>query len=285
MSTTLDFKYRIIYESLSRFSSTLSRSTTLEEVRQCLQRQIKYLFDYQLVRFCFYQQDYYVIYSLVATGCALHDGDTTLLWEHERLLKERNVPLVIDDERMVVSSLHQLPFELKSSPTQVWGWNVGFTPDSGILVSVFSGSARQFQSTDVPILKITLENLYAKILSIRLIEELNKSKKEVDQALHSLQEKSEVISTLVATQEQVIQDRTRELEVKNAKLIYLSREHAHTIREPLSRILSLAYLIDLLPPQEVLDEIIPVLVTTSMDLDKALQQVIQTIDTEIASPD
>lgn len=285
MSTTLDFKYRIIYESLSRFSSTLSRSTTLEEVRQCLQRQIKYLFDYQLVRFCFYQQDYYVIYSLVATGCALHDGDTTLLWEHERLLKERNVPLVIDDERMVVSSLHQLPFELKSSPTQVWGWNVGFTPDSGILVSVFSGSARQFQSTDVPILKITLENLYAKILSIRLIEELNKSKKEVDQALHSLQEKSEVISTLVATQEQVIQDRTRELEVKNAKLIYLSREHAHTIREPLSRILSLAYLIDLLPPQEVLDEIIPVLVATSMDLDKALQQVIQTIDTEIASPD
>jgi CheY-like chemotaxis protein len=40
--------------------------------------------------------------------------------------------------------------------------------------------------------------------------------------------------------------------VENTKLLLLSRQHAHTIQEPLSRILSMAYLADVLPPQEVI---------------------------------
>ncbi len=284
MSTTLEFRYRIIYESLSRFSSTLSRSATLEEVKHCLQRQVKYLFDYQFVRFCFYQQEHYIVYALAPTGCTLHCGEADLLWAHEGLLKSRDMPTIIDDERLIADSLRRASSPLPHLPTQIWGWNVGFNPGSGLMVSVFSGGDRTFQPADVPVLKITLENLYAKILSIRLIEEVHQSKKAVEQALLGLQEKSDVISRLVATQEAIIQSRTRELEVKNTKLLHLSRQHAHTIREPLSRILSLAYLVDVLPPEEVIRDIIPVLVTTSTDLDVALRQVIQLIDTEIASP-
>ncbi len=284
MSTTLDFKYRIIYESLSRFSSTLSRSATLEEVTRCLQRQVKYLFDFQLVRFCFYQQGYYIIYSLVATDCILQCGDVSFLCEHERRLRIQDVPALIDDASLITDSLQQCPVALPNTPTQIWGWNVGFSTGSGMVVSVFSDSTRQFQPADVPILKIALENLYAKLLSIRLIEELGQSKKDVEQALLGLQEKSDVITRLVATQEEIIQSRTRELAIKNTKLLHLSRQHAHTIREPLTRILSLAYLIEVLPPEEVISDIIPVLVTTTTDLDVALRQVIQQIDTEIALP-
>lgn len=284
MSTSLEFRYRIIYESLSRFSSVLSRSTTLEEIRHCLLAQVKYLFDCQFVRFCFYQQKSYIVYSLMPNHCVLARGDTTLLENYERFLRGKDVPAIIDDPTMIANSLGQLPFRLAEPPTQIWGWNVTFTADSGIVVSVASGGTRQFQPADVPVLRITLENLYAKLLSIRLIEALNQSKKEVEQALLSLQEKSDIITRLVATQEEIIQHRTRELELKNAKLLHLSRQHAHIIREPLSRILSLAYLVEVLPPEEVINEIIPVLAATSGDLDVALQQVIQTIDAEIASP-
>ena len=281
MSTPQDFKYRIIYESLSRFSSTLSRSTTLEEVKQCLKRQVKYLFDYQLIRFCFYQHGYYIIYSLAPGNCAIQCGGADLLWANERVVKDRDVPSVIDDADIIAGVLQELPFRLPQTFAQVWEWNVGFSPGSGMLVSVFSGGVNSFQNADIPILKIALENLYAKTLSIRLIEELEESKKAVEQALLGLQEKNAVIATLVDTQEQIIQRRTRELELKNAKLIHLSRHHTHTIREPLSRILSLAYMVEVLPPEEVIEEIIPMLVTTSKDLDRALQQVIKSIDTEI----
>ena len=284
MSTTLEFKYRIIYESLSRFSSVLSRSTTLDEVRHCLLAQVKYLFDYQFVRFCFYQQESYLVYSLIPNNCVLECGDTTLLENHERLLRGKDVPSVIDDLTLIAGGLGKLPFRLSELPTQIWGWNITFTADSGIVVSVASGNGRQFQPADVPVLRITLENLYAKLLSIRLIDELGESKKEIEQALLSLQEKSNIISRLVTTQEEIIRDRTRELKIKNTKLLHLSRQHAHIIREPLSRILSLAYLVELLPPEEFINDIIPVLAATSNDLDAALQQVIQTIDAEIDSP-
>lgn len=285
MATTSEFRYRILYESLSRFSGALSRSTTLEEVKSCLQRQIKYLFDYQLIRLCFYQRGHYIIYALSATGCSLQRGEPDLLRAHERLLLSSNVPSIVDDEALIEECLHGLPDQPPGRTTQIWGWNVGFSPDSGIVVSVFSGSNRQFQPADVPILKIALENLYAKLLSIQLIEELGKSKKAVEEALAGLQEKSAVIAQLVDTQEAVIQRRTRELAAKNTQLLRLSRQHAHVIREPLSRILSMAYLIEVLPPQEVMDEIIPLLMTTARDLDGALQQVIRDIDTEISAPD
>lgn len=248
----------------------------------CLRRQVKYLFDYQLIRFCFYQRGHYIVYSLTSTDCCLQCGDGSLLWAHERLLKNSDVPSIIDDQTLIADGLQQLTLRLSHTPTQIWGWNVGFSPESGLVVSVFSDSSRQFQAADIPILKIALENLYAKILSIQLIEELGESKKVAEQTLVDLQEQSAVIARFVNTQEEIIERRTRELEAKNTQLLQLSRQHAHLIREPLSRILSMAYLIEVLPPQEVIDEIIPLLVITAHDLDLALQQVIQQIDNEIS---
>lgn len=283
MATTLDFKYRIIYEALSRFSSTLSRSTTLAEVKQCLQTQVKYLFDYQLIRFCFYHADCYTVYTLIPSQCVLQGGDAHLLGEYERVLKDRHVPLIIEEPTLIHTSLQTFPLPLATPPTQIWGWNVEFTPRSGLLVSVASSSTRQFQPTDVPILKIALENLYAKLLALRLFDELSASKQAVEEALQGVQQKNAEIARLVAQQESIIQSRTQELALKNAQLLNLYREHAHTIREPVSRLLSLAYLVEELTLEEIVNEIIPALLTTSTDLDVALREVVDRIDAELLS--
>lgn len=285
MSTLNDFKYRIIYEQLSRFSGNLSRTTSFDEIRQCLQRHVKYLFSYQLIRFCFYQQDEYVIFSLTPSEVVWQQGDYGLLYSHERLLKGNSIPVVINDAAVLAQSIELVRLPSTSELIQLWSWNLTLAPESGVIACVFSTESHSFQAADITVLKITLENLYAKIQSIRLIDELNASKRAVDKALLALQEKSNVISELVATQEEVIQQRTRALELKNTKLLHLSRQHAHTIREPLSRILSLAYLIDVLPPEEVISEIIPALVATSTDLDQSLQQVVQQIDAALFSSD
>ncbi|MGF7217694.1 hypothetical protein GGR92_003869 [Spirosoma lacussanchae] len=284
MSTSLEFKYRIIYESLSRFSSTLSRSMTLEEVRSCLQRQVKYLFDYQLIRFCFYQQEYVIVCSLTPVGSQIQSGGLDLMWAYEQQLLMDYVPVITEDQALISENIRQLSLQLPCTPSELWGWNNVFSADSGIIVSVYSGLDRQFQATDVPVLKITLENLYAKLLSIQLIDELGKSKKEIEQALLGVQEKNAVIARLVATQDEIIRSRTQELEEKNTKLLQLSRQHAHIIREPLTRILSLTYMVEILPADEVVTEILPLLVTTSTDLDTALQQVIKSIDSELGYP-
>lgn len=281
MASTLDFKYRIIYEALSRFSSALSRSNSLEEVKHCLQTQVKYLFDYQLIRFCFYQTESYTIYSLIPSQCVLQCGSADLLGEYERLLQVQHVPLLVEDSTLISTTLQAFPLPLATPPTQVWGWHVEFTPRSGLIVSVASSPTRQFQPTDVPVLKIALENLYAKLLALRLIDELSASKKAVEEALLGVQQKNALIARLVAQQEAIIQSRTQELKVKNAELLNLYREHAHTIREPVARLISLAYLVEGLPVEEVVNEIIPALLTTSTDLDVALRAVVDRIDTEL----
>lgn len=285
MSTALAFKYRLIYESLSRFSSVLSRSTTLEQVKQCIQRQLKYLFDYQLLRFSFYQGEQYITFSLVPTGSTLACGGSDLLWKQEAVLRATNVPVIIDDPAFIADSLQPSGLRMVETPTQLWGWHLEFASDSGLIISVFSGGDRQFQPADVPILRIAVENLYAKILSIKLIDELGENQRELQSALANLQEKNEVIARLVATQEAVIQHRTQELEQKNTKLLELSRHHAHTIREPISRILSLTYLMETLSAQEVMEEMMPMLAVTSQDLDKALQQIIRSIDADFITSD
>ncbi|MEZ0611764.1 hypothetical protein ACAW74_24850 [Fibrella sp. WM1] len=285
MSAPNDFKYRVIYEQLSRFSGNLSRTTSFDEIRQCLQRHVKHLFGYQLIRFCFYQQDAYIVFSLTPTNVVWQQGDCSLLYSHERLLKGNSIPVVINDAALLAQSVELVPFPPTDELVQLWSWNLTFAPDSGVIACVFSTESQAFQAADVTVLKITLENLYAKLQSIRLIDELNASKKAVDNALLALQEKSNVISKLVATQEEVIQQRTRALELKNTKLLHLSRQHAHTIREPLTRILSLTYLIGVLPPEEVINDIIPALVVTSTDLDQSLQQVVQQIDGALFSSD
>jgi len=257
---------------------------TLEEVRSCLQRQVKYLFDYQLIRFCFYQKGYVIICSLTPVSSQIQSGGLDMMWTYEQELLADDVPVITEDQALISENIRKLSLQLPCTPSELWGWNNVFSPDSGIIVSVYSGLDRQFQATDVPVLKITLENLYAKLLSIQLIEELGKSKKEIEQALLGVQEKNAVIARLVATQDEIIRSRTQELEEKNTKLLQLSRQHAHIIREPLTRILSLTYMVEILPADEVVTEILPLLVTTSTDLDTALQQVIKSIDSELGYP-
>lgn len=280
MTSPNDFKYRLIYEQLARFSSSLSRTQTLDEVRQCLLRHVKYLFDYQLVRLCFYQHEQLIIFSLSRTDAVLQSGGERLRCNYERLLSGNNVPVIIDDAALLAQYVTEVALPTSSGPVQLWHWDLSFGPDSGVIASVFCGEQR-LQPTDVTILKLALENLYAKVLSIRLVSELNRSYETVGEAVQKLQKKNDLISKLVASQEAIIRRRTRELELKNAKLLQLSRQHAHAIREPLSRIMSLAYLVEILSTEEIINDIIPNLLTASTDLDGALRQVIHQLDAEL----
>lgn len=285
MTPPNDFRYRLIYEQLSRFSGSLSRTNTLDEVRQCLHKHAKYLFDFDLIRLGFYEREQYVVYSLTRMEAVLQRGAASLLTEHERLSRGNYMPTIVEDAGPLAAGVGCVSVPTAREPLQLWSWDLALEPDSGVVASVYSRVSHPFRAADMTILKLMLETLHAKLRSIRLVEELTESQRAMAAAMAALQEKNELITQLTTQQDAVIQRRTRELELKNTQLLHLSRQHAHTIREPLARILSLTYLTELLSAEEIINDVIPHIITTSSDLDTALRLVIEQIDAELRPPD
>ena len=283
MVTKEEFRYRLIYESLSRFSSNLSRTSTFEDLRSCLQRDIKYLFDYPLIRFTFYKSDQVISYAISSTRCELDRIHMEDLWPLEKRLIKTEVPMVMDVLSEVKQNLPGYEESFKDRIVSVWGWNFNFGKQQGVLVSVFTESGKPFRYTDLPVLKITVENFFAKNLNISLFSEIFKQKKELEEALQLLKEKSDEIGLLVNSQEKIIVERTSELLHKNTKLVELSRMNAHTIREPLSRIQGLTSMLYMLTVEEIQNEIVPSLLESSTDLDTAVHLVIGLIENEIGA--
>lgn len=62
--------------------------------------------------------------------------------------------------------------------------------------------------------------LIAKLL--RLFEELDANKKELENALATINEKNEVITSLLEHQKEIIEQRTQEIAAKNAHLLEIS---------------------------------------------------------------
>mgnify|MGYP000229865445 CR=1 FL=1 len=83
------------------------------------------------------------------------------------------------------------------------------------------------------------------------------------------------ISKIVDQQKEGIDDRTKELKEKNKELAEISQLNAHTVREPLSRILGLIEISDYYSAEELKTEVLDHLKTSSEDLDKALKDVIE----------
>ena len=80
---------------------------------------------------------------------------------------------------------------------------------------------------------------------------------------------------IVDQQKEVIDDRTKKLKEKNKELAEISQLNAHTVREPLSRILGLIEISDYYSAEELKTEVLDHLKTSSEDLDKALKDVIE----------
>jgi len=148
---------------------------------------------------------------------------------------------------------------IEDEDLELWGWNF-VNDDRQVIVSVLSGSRKRFSQKDINFLKLVADNLETKLLELCLIKELD--------------EKNHIISQINEDQKEIITERTSEIAVKNKTLLEISVLNAHSVREPLSRILGLVSLLDAESEEDLYKEIIPMIKNSSNDLDKALQNVI-----------
>lgn len=249
--------FRITYEAFSKFSNTLNRCRTFEEIAECFTVNLKYLFNYHLFRASYNRNETFVhLNSFTGTTTVQVDNKANYL-EYEKILLQKSVPQRWTD----VTSL-QLPesfLPVDEETPELWGWNF-VNDERQIIVSVLCGSRKKFSQKDITFLKLVADNLETKLLELCLIKELD--------------EKNKLISIINEDQKEVIKKRTSEIAIKNKTLLEISVLNAHSVREPLSRVLGLVNLLDDDYTEELIKQVIPLIKISSNDLDAALQNVI-----------
>ena len=282
MKTHTEFRYRIIYEALSLFSSKLSKCNSFETVATCLFSNMKYILDFQFLRLSFYDHDLMISYSVNSRQCNFEKSKTIKLWQQEKLFILEKAPVLSSAETALLDDLARNNIMLKQTPEDVWGWNFQIQENCGIIITLATNYDKKFTKSDVPVLKLVVENLASKLLSLKLIEELDINKNELETALESLKETNETIKRIVSKQDELIEKRTAEIKEKNRRLLEISKNNAHSVREPLSRIMGILMMIEQSEDKnEILEEGLPLLYRSSNDLNNAINSTILFVDDQI----
>lgn len=252
--------FRITYEAFSKFSNSLIKSQSLEELASCFKINLKYLFHFYVFR-ASYRRGNFCIHLTVTPQAATIDVQEKMDYlPFENDLKEKGIPLLWSDLQTF-----DLPEEYRiasAEEPQLWGWCFNHGQEREIIVSLLSGKSQGFSKKNILFLTLVAENLESKLLELCLFRELD--------------EKNAHISSIIEVQKEIIALRTQELSAKNAQLLEISVLNAHHLREPLSRILGLISVMEYYKSfDEIKRDVLPRLRKSSNDLDIALQDVIE----------
>ncbi len=211
--------------------------------------------------------------TVTTEGAFFEHGQQLPLLAHEQEILEAEKP-------RHWSNIVALPlpeaFELpEGEEAQLWGWNFNQGQERVLLVSLLAGKSRMFCTNHTPLLQLIAENLEMKLLELCLLQELEEKNRKLQEALFAIDGKNNQIASIMELQQQHLKLSKEKIAAKNAKLAELSALNAHTLREPLSRILGLVSVLEYYDSlEEVRDQILPRLRESSNDLDIALQDVI-----------
>ncbi|MBD1397092.1 hypothetical protein H9Q13_07935 [Pontibacter sp. JH31] len=257
--------YRVTYEAFSKFSNSLSRCRSFEEVANVLRVNLKFLFNYHCVRISFQWEEHFAHFTI-----SMQDAQVEVLGEgnympHEKQLLSQKRPLCWNNQQVAMLPLaYQVPTE---EQTELWGW-VFENQERCLLVSLLAGQSKPFTKRDVTFVRLMAESLESKLLELFLFQELDK--------------RNEEISYINAQQQEVIKQRTSEITKKNERLLEISIASAHQMREPLSRVLGLVQIMGQAQSMETIQEqVLPRLSKSATDLDTVLREVIDNATGEL----
>lgn len=153
------------YQHFSYFTQTLSKCFSFDAVAYCLQYELKNVFDFILLRFCFYRNNSTISFTLSGNSCNYSMGSTSELWQQEALFSEQHFAskdlqaTIIDPERKI---------------QRVNGWNFTFRENSGIIATIITNET----ATYLPVFEPLVENIYSKLLSLKIVAELTEENAE-----------------------------------------------------------------------------------------------------------
>lgn len=271
-------RYRILYDTLSRLICNMNKCDDLRELNTCLANNLKYLFDYVAIKFSisvpaapysvFVPRNQHFSSLFTADFCTQVQhyecvaADSQMVQHHNEPGKIRELVAGAASEKL--DAVWVFPFRIR---------------DGYLVVSIMCGQGLDFYRADIPILKILCEAYLARLVGLSILDELTRGRKTLEDAYIRLDNKTHEIERLNNIQEHVIEERTAELQQKNKKLGDLVKFNAHQIREPLTRILGLLYVMDLTDNWEK-GELSEALKRSGQDLDTVVKNVITYIEHE-----
>jgi len=263
--------YRITYEAYSKFANNISRCTSLKEVGEISRTHLKYLLNFHIIRLSIQEADKYLFFSLSGNQVEYDLKEQTQLLAHEKDLLDTEIPVLTTNIPHDWIDGYELSSQLLEP--SLWGW-LFKKNDRKITVTLISDKNKPFNTGDVEILKLVVDCFEAKFHEIYLSRLLDVKNKSLTKALKTIKEKNDQIQKIVENQQEIIEDRTKEIVAKNKKLLNISALNAHNVREPLSRIQGLIQLFDIFDDEQIRNEVIPKLEKSAEEMDQVLQEVI-----------
>ncbi len=264
--------YRLSYEAFAQFSSALTQTRNLEQMVDCLERRVKYLFDYQTLRVSFRYDDVWIHFKIGKRETQFEMTRSAILFDFEKELREKPIPKTWEVKNTCrVSTDLQANFE---KDEKIWAWHFKSNELKDITITLVTGQNQNFNGKSIPFLRLFVEIMEGKLLELVLFEKVRLKNKHIENTLEVIEEKNVEIQAIMEHQDEVIKKQTADLKERNNQLIKISVLNAHSVREPLSRIMGLTNLLE--QPNTAVDnsEVVDMIKQSSLDLDSALQEVI-----------
>lgn len=244
-----EIHYRVLFESINKFSIAVFNAYGSNEVLQILKTKIKYLIN------CSWFEFYYLSGDNVEKFCVAEAESTNLS--------------IYDVAPWMLELYHSgLPYhhveEKGETVTETRGWSFRQHEGFGSLIIIRSDQNAPFTNRYVTMVKLINEILCAKLNNYRLIRELD--------------EKNNKIESLALEQEKLIETRTKKLKESNQNLTQLIQFNTHQIREPITRAISLMDIKDDLGMEMWEEEFWPDMKQAVSDLDEAVKSIVSKVD-------
>jgi len=265
-------KYRITYEAFSKFSSKLSKANTLEEVGEVTLANLKYFFNYHFLRINCIIGENQLCYLFNIEKCEFLYTQKKLLNEENQLL-QKEIPIYKDISAEAVSIISSLGLpDLEKPKLYASYFDYG---SIATCVSIISDEKRQFGMDDVEILRLLTDAFVSKTKQIRLQNKLEEKNNEYKVALEQIDYKNKEIESIVNTQKAIIKLRTKNIVERNDQLVDILQSISHNLQEPLSRILGLLHLTEGVDQDEFINDILPFLRESAVDLDTVFKDLVE----------
>ncbi|KEO75554.1 hypothetical protein [Anditalea andensis] len=241
--------YKVLFEAINKFSIAVFNAGSRVEIGSILREKLKYLINCNAFEFYIIKGDEVEMISQTqAEGESIPTGELepwmTSLWE-------TGIPLHHIEHR-------------DGNQTELRGWSFKKNERLGSMIIVKSDDKAPFTNRYVTMVKLINEILWSKISNYRLIEELDR--------------KNNRIESLMQEQEKLISLRTQKLLQSNQYLTQLIQFNSHQIREPITRVLSIADLKDEVGMEEWDKEFWPDILRAISDLDQALTSIVAKVE-------
>ncbi len=270
-------KYRITYEAFSKFSGSVSKARTIDELASVVKRNLKYFFDFKLLRISIFDDGKPVIFSFQKNEynvCKFKKN----IQNYEKKLLLTEVPFRTELDLNLINNLPICPALIKP---YLWGWYFNYNRIK-VCTSLISDETKVFNNADVEILHLLVDSFITKYQHLLLQDKLNEKNKSLEKAVKLIEKKNLQIHKIVNNQKETIYNRTKEIRKKNSTLLEISQLNAHNVREPLSRILGLIDISEHFEPFELSENILQPLKISATELDNALKIIVDQSTQEIS---